>query len=913
MKQTLVSLSRRPAAREVLIFLSFVGLTFVMTWPWITHLRDAASDAGDPYLNSWILWWDYHQTFHSPLNLFHANIFYPYRYTLAFSEHNYGIALLFFPLFALGLRPLTIHGLATLLGFALSGYGMFRLTRTLTGHTGAAWIAGIVFAFLPFRFGQLPHLNYLSAGWIPLLLEALVLFVRDRSRKHAAWLGIAFLMNGLSCVHWFVLSLIPLGLSFFILIIRAGAWKDWALWRRGMVAVGLASLGLLPFLIPYTRAAELYGFVRNPEETLFYSARPIDWLVGEHRSKVWNKLNMAIRGPERALFPGVLPPLLALAAFFLVEPASVGFESGRRLLKKIVWFFDAVAIVCAILIIRISGYGVLKVRIFGYYLIEMYNASPIFVALVTVLAIRILIAYPEVFRRAREPNILASLRSSRRSEGFWIAVIWTVVGFLGSLGMNFYFHQFLYQYVSVFRSIRVPARWAMICFVGLALLAGMGAREFSGRVANRLKLRPIVIYAVIAVAVLAEQWVAPLNLIHGAVDPDALTLRLKQTSMAGGIVELPTTIGKDDNYLYTLRAADHGKPLVTAVSGFGPPLPAEIQSLTHEVEIPERFIDLLESIPCSYLVVHNNALEPANRMAIETVLAKAISSDRVRFVRSYDDADLYAITKTEPNVKSEGQPSFPIPDKAVALATANAGAASGTNPIDDPRVFVRAQYLDFLEREPDEPGLAYWTNQLLTCTPEQNNCADEQRVKVSAAFLFEKEFQDTGLFLYCLYEGTLGRPPTYAEFASDRKKIIGGPNLETSKDAFLKDWVTRAQFLEAYPSTQNPEQFISALLKTINAVSGADLKREKQSLVDELAKSSDKPAALRKLIEDRSFRRAESDRAAIAMQYFGYLRRDPDERGVRFWLKILSKHQDEDYRSMVRAFITSQEYRTRFK
>ena len=168
MKFSVASLSRRPGVRELLIFVAFIGLTLVMTWPWVTHLRDAASDPGDPYLNSWILWWDYHQTFHSPLNLFHGNIFYPYRYTLAFSEHNYGIALLFFPLFAVGLRPLTIHSLATLLGFALSGYGMFRLTRTLTGHYGAAWIAGIVFAFLPYRFGQLPHLNYLSAGWIPL-------------------------------------------------------------------------------------------------------------------------------------------------------------------------------------------------------------------------------------------------------------------------------------------------------------------------------------------------------------------------------------------------------------------------------------------------------------------------------------------------------------------------------------------------------------------------------------------------------------------------------------------------------------------------------------------------------------------------------------------------------------------------
>src|SRR5438309_7274114 len=170
MKRTLSLIMRRVPVRESFVFLAFLALTLVMTWPWITHLRDAASDPGDPYLNSWILWWDFHQTFHHPLSLFQGNIFYPYRYTLAFSEHNYGIAVLFFPLFALGVRPLTVHGLAELCGFAFCGYGAFRLARTLTGDNGVAWIAGIAFAFVPYRFGQLPHVNYLFAGWIPLLL-----------------------------------------------------------------------------------------------------------------------------------------------------------------------------------------------------------------------------------------------------------------------------------------------------------------------------------------------------------------------------------------------------------------------------------------------------------------------------------------------------------------------------------------------------------------------------------------------------------------------------------------------------------------------------------------------------------------------------------------------------------------------
>ena len=134
--RTSARLRVRKLARELLIFLGFCALTAVMTWPWVLHLRDAVADRGDPYMISWTLWWDYHQTFTDPLHLFDANVFYPYRYTLAFSENDYGLALLFFPLFALGVRALTVNAIATFLGFAFCGYGTFRLTRTLTRSVG---------------------------------------------------------------------------------------------------------------------------------------------------------------------------------------------------------------------------------------------------------------------------------------------------------------------------------------------------------------------------------------------------------------------------------------------------------------------------------------------------------------------------------------------------------------------------------------------------------------------------------------------------------------------------------------------------------------------------------------------------------------------------------------------------------
>src|SRR6266571_4484338 len=212
-------------ARELLIVLAFTSLTAIMTWPYVTRLRDAVVDPGDPYLISWILWWDYHATFTNPLHLFDANLFYPLRYTLAFSEHSYGISVLFFPLYALGLRPLTVHAIALLFGFALSGYGAFRLGRTLTGSTVVASVAGIVFAFVPYRFHIMSQVAYLFSPWIPLVFEALILFARERSKRRAVWLGCAFFMNGITALTWFNFCLIPLALysSFLECITSSGA------------------------------------------------------------------------------------------------------------------------------------------------------------------------------------------------------------------------------------------------------------------------------------------------------------------------------------------------------------------------------------------------------------------------------------------------------------------------------------------------------------------------------------------------------------------------------------------------------------------------------------------------------------------------------------------------------------------
>src|SRR5438034_7560861 len=126
----------------------FVALALLMTWPLVRNLRTAVAFPGDPFINTWILDWDWYATLHQPLHLFQANAFYPARDSLAFSENLYGIALLLFPLRALGVDALTAHNVAILLGFAFSGFAMFLLGRMISGSAMGGIAAGMLYAFV---------------------------------------------------------------------------------------------------------------------------------------------------------------------------------------------------------------------------------------------------------------------------------------------------------------------------------------------------------------------------------------------------------------------------------------------------------------------------------------------------------------------------------------------------------------------------------------------------------------------------------------------------------------------------------------------------------------------------------------------------------------------------------------------
>jgi hypothetical protein len=282
---------------------------------------------------------------------------------------------------------------------------------------------------------------------------------------------------------------------------------------------------------------------------------------------------------------------------------------------------------------------------------------------------------------------------------------------------------------------------------------------------------------------------------------------------------------------------------------------------------------------------------------------------------------------------------FTRADDAVSQAlTGLAFGALPANKIDDPQFFVAQHYRDFLNREPDASGLAFWVNEITSCGTNAQ-CLQVKRVNVSAAFFLSIEFQETGYLVYKFYKAAYGNLPgapvplRLNEFLPDTRQIgqdvvvgVGAwqAKLESNKQAFAAQFIARTRFADAYANSITPAQFVDALFTNAGvAPSGA----ERTAAINEFggagtsAEAAARARALRRVAENTTLGQQEFNRAFVLMQYFGYLRRnpnDPPEQGLNFdgynfWLgKLEQFHGNYVDAEMVKAFITSGEYRQRF-
>jgi hypothetical protein len=349
--------------------------------------------------------------------------------------------------------------------------------------------------------------------------------------------------------------------------------------------------------------------------------------------------------------------------------------------------------------------------------------------------------------------------------------------------------------------------------------------------------------------------------------------------------------------------------------------------------------------PCS--TVSGKALERCDYTRSAGTLSFAPGETQKSFIVLVNDdsyaegAETLQLVLSNPAAGMLGQQST-----ATLQITDDSPESSG-NPLDDPSFFVRQHYHDFLDREPDQSGLDFWTGNITSCGSD-DDCRNVRRIHGSAAFFLSIEFQETGYLVERLYKAAYGdatgnstftTPHTLPvpvvrlrEFLRDTQEIgqgvvVGAPGweqlLETNKQAFCAGFVLRQRFTNAFPLALNAQQFVTQLDQNAGqALTDADKTQLMGIFGGPFASSNDaakRALILRQVADNSVLQQREFNRAFVLMQFFGYLRRNPDDAqdtdhsGFDFWLTKLNQFNGDFVQAeMVKAFITSAEYHQRF-
>jgi hypothetical protein len=280
--------------------------------------------------------------------------------------------------------------------------------------------------------------------------------------------------------------------------------------------------------------------------------------------------------------------------------------------------------------------------------------------------------------------------------------------------------------------------------------------------------------------------------------------------------------------------------------------------------------------------------------------------------------DFYTVTPSLANYHfaPENRSFSLLSTRTDAVFTANRDAVESGNAIDTAGFFVRQHYLDFLSREPDESGFNFWIDQILSCGGDAA-CRESRTINVSAAYFLSIEFMNTGGLVDGLYRASYNRRPQYAEFVPDtavvaRNVVVGQTGwpetLNNNKQVFVEAWVQRAEFQTAYGGLNNAA-YVDTLISHAGGYNG-----DREALVSGLNQNTlSRATVLRQIAENEGFAQTKRNGMFVMMQYFGYLRRDPDEAGFNFWLGKLNQHGGNfEQAEMVKSFLVSGEYRNRF-
>jgi hypothetical protein len=635
--------------RELFFVLSFyVVLSCAMTWPLAAGLaRDVPGDLGDSLLNMWILGWGA-ETLPRVLvgdlmlrEAANANIFHPEPLAYALSENLFGQVLQILPVYQLTGNLILCYNLLFLSTFVLSGVGMYLLVRDLTGDHRAALLAGLLFAFVPYRAAQIGHLQILSSQWMPFALYGFRRYITTARVKALVGGALALLMQNWSC-GYYLIYFAPFVVLFVLhQMAAAGRIRHLNMWLAFAAAGVFVAVGTWPFLALYLESQRVHGFERPIGEIIGFSADVYSYLTAAAALRVSGPLLQAWPKPEGELFLGLVPTALAaIAVLAAVREAradaagsgtSFKIVGGRRITPTAVVSFLLGVIALALLtgLIGIVFAGGFVTSAAGIP-IRATNAPRLLGQLAVIIAVALLLSGKFRVVCARFTSSPAGIAALSLVLALWLSlgpVAHTRGETIGGLGL----YGLLLEHVPGFQGLRVPARYAMIAALYLAVLAGIGAGWMMRPRLTRGSTRPLLIAA--SVAFLLEATFAPMPVNQAWGDGVAPSPRVEPASRAPAVYrQLATMPGElalvefpfgdpawELRYVY--YSTVHWKRLLNGYSGgFPPGYKVRVALFQRIATAPNEAWTALAQAGATHAIVHEAALAPGDAQTIRAWL-----------------------------------------------------------------------------------------------------------------------------------------------------------------------------------------------------------------------------------------------------------------------------------------------------
>ncbi|MGB8953271.1 MAG: discoidin domain-containing protein [Candidatus Aminicenantales bacterium] len=629
--------------RNFLVFSLFAGLTLVLTYPIVLNLGSGMRDLGDPLLNCWIISWNIHKISHLDFsNYYDANIFYPHKRTLAYSEFLITQTLAALPVWVISKNPILAYNIILLLSFITSGLGMFFLARYLTKDTLAAIVAGLIYAFSPFMFAHLFQIQVLAAGGIPLVFLFLHKFFTSHRFQDVLLFSLFFILQVLAN-GYYALYLILFG-GLFVLVFGIAKKKFTDIRFLAKLAGGFLIVFLLavPFYFQYIKVRNEMGFSRE----IGAYARVTSFLATSPLNRIYGRITAPFLISEGELFPGIAAFLLALAGiiFYIRRFRKKTYTPKKKSFLYVYRLLSGLFAFCLILSLFIYFSGGFQITIKGLGKFSAHGlTNPLVFAMV------FLIGRAVVQRVFLVKKTLPVERDGKLVFGFYLGIF--VLAFLFTLGPNGPYY-LLYHYVPGFDGIRVASRFHIFVMFSLSLFAAFGLKECLPRL-SLFKRR--LISVVIPLLILAEYFSAPIPLYSIPVKkqiPEVYQWLASKKGEAFAVIEIPLPHpGKRVGSLECFRvyySIYHWKNLVNGFSGYFPPLYNELCRRWLELPMEQNIRDL-KKLGIRYMIFHQDAFrQPELRKAREEL--SNMKEGELRLVHMSDEDYVFELTpESEPS------------------------------------------------------------------------------------------------------------------------------------------------------------------------------------------------------------------------------------------------------------------------